>query len=99
MDRKVISCNFVEATNVARVGARCYVLRLSGGICNERIAILCRSRGGRWVEKWESMARLGGFRLKTIPSEHRLYARLEGAPTEVESLRSGGLGQQRCRDV
>jgi len=36
----------------------------------EMAEVELRSRGGRWVEKWEATRRLENFRLKTIPPEH-----------------------------
>lgn len=71
IDRIAIACNFLEGTNVASKGALAYVVGTSGGA--ERIDILVRSRGGRWVKKWESFKRLGNFRAKTIPPRHPRY--------------------------
>lgn len=88
-DRHVIACNFREGTKVARAGALAYVRWTNPGGGNDRIPLLIRSRGGRWVEKWEAMRRLHNFRLKTIPPEHPLYDRSEWWASEgaVESLR------------
>ena len=68
---------------IASPGARAYVLRPNPGGGNDRIVILVRSRGARWVEKWENASRLCDFRLKTLPPEHPLYDRVPPA-TELE---------------
>lgn len=73
LDRRVVACNFREATNVARKGARAYLVRPNPGGGDDRVVILVRSRGGRWVEKWEDIRRLENFRCKTLPPEHPLY--------------------------
>jgi hypothetical protein len=65
-DMRVIACNYTEPTKVVAAGARAYVIPQLGGNLPERV----RSRGGRWVEKWESVKRLDNFRLKTIPPSH-----------------------------
>jgi len=73
-DRRVIACNYIEGTNVAALGAKAYVIPQLGGNLPERVRILARSRGGRWVEKWESVRRLSHFRIVTLPPEHPRYA-------------------------
>jgi hypothetical protein len=70
LDRRVLVCNYAESTNVAGAGAKAYVLLQFGGNLPERVRVLVRSRGGRWVEKWESVRRLGNPRLKTLPPDH-----------------------------
>jgi len=72
-DRFVIQCNYTKSTKIAVAGARAYVRLDNPGNGHDRIMILVRSRGGRWVLKWESTARLGNFRVKTLPSAHPLY--------------------------
>lgn len=69
-DRRFIACNYREGTGVAAEGALAYVVLWLGGNLPERVSVLVRSRGGRWVQKWESMRRLTNFRLKTIPPAH-----------------------------
>lgn len=75
-DRRVVACNYVEGTTACRTGAKCYVTLANPGAGNQpdRIAILARSRGGRWIVKWEATKRLGNFRAVTFPPEHPLYA-------------------------
>lgn len=73
-DRKVIQCNYAEGTSSAPEGARAYVVLPNPGNGHDRIMVLFRSRGGRWVEKWESIKRLRDFRVKTLPPEHPMYS-------------------------
>lgn len=77
VDRRVAQCNYAEGTSIARPGARAYVARGLAGNGYERIPILVRSRGGRWVRKWERSDRLIDFRVKTLPPEHPMYPRIE----------------------
>lgn len=72
-DRRVVQCNYTEAVSEARAGARAYLVNPNLGNGADRIEILVRSRGGRWIEKWEDIRRLGDFRVKTLPPEHPLY--------------------------
>jgi hypothetical protein len=72
-DRKVVQCNYAVPTKIAAQGARAYVVYPNAGNGHDRIGILVRSRGGRWVEKWEDSRRLRDFRVKTLPPEHPLY--------------------------
>jgi hypothetical protein len=87
-DRHVMACNFAEAISECRKGALCYVLYSNPGGGYDRVFVLARSRGGRWIEKWEPIYRLTNFRVKTLPPEHPRYGRLrdyadwgEGTPT------------------
>jgi hypothetical protein len=72
-DRRAIQCNYREGTTIAAMGARAYVILANLGGGHDRIEVLVRSRGRRWVRKWESMRRLTDFRLKTLPPEHPQY--------------------------
>lgn len=72
-DRHVVQCNYTEGITSVAQGARAYVIYPNDGNGAERICVLVRSRGGRWIEKWEDIRRLGNFRVKTLPSEHPLY--------------------------
>lgn len=72
-DRLVVQCNYAEPVSVAAKGARAYLVRPNPGGGNDRIVILVRSRGGRWVEKWEDIRRLAGFRVKKLPPQHPLF--------------------------
>lgn len=73
-DRKLIVCNYIEGTSSVPMGAKAYILPQLGGNLPERVRVLVRSRGGRWIEKWEGVRRLGDFRFKTIPPEHPRYS-------------------------
>lgn len=72
-DRRVVQCNYTESISSVPLGARAYVIDPNNGNGAERIQVLVRSRGARWIEKWEDIRRLGNFRVKTLPSEHPLY--------------------------
>lgn len=72
-DKRVIQCNYTRGTNIASAGARAYVVLTNRGNGHERIAVLVRSRGGRWVEKWEDLRRLDAFRVTTLPPQAPLY--------------------------
>lgn len=73
-DLKAIVCNYIVPTKIVALGARAYVVTMYlGGNLPERVMVVVRSRGGRWVEKWESMRRLDDFRLATIPPGHPRY--------------------------
>ena len=74
-DRKALACNYAESVSVAAKGALAYVRWPNYGNANDRVLLLVRSRGGRWIEKWEAMRRLTNFRLKTLPPQHPLYDR------------------------
>jgi hypothetical protein len=74
-DLRVIACNLTKPTATAATGALAYVRWANPGHDNDRLPLLIRSRGGRWIRKWEDMRRLGNFRLKTVPPEHPMYAR------------------------
>ena len=70
-DKRVIACNYLKGTKSVSKGSLCYVVGTSGAA--ERINILVRPRGGRWIKKWESFKRLGNFRAKTVPAQHSRY--------------------------
>lgn len=74
-DRRVVQCNYAVGTNIAAPGARAYVTTTNPGGGQDRIGVLVRSRGGRWVAKWERSDRLRDFRVKTLPPEHPLHKR------------------------
>lgn len=71
--RRVVQCNYAVPVSVAAAGARAYLVQPNPGSGNDRIMILARSRGGRWIEKWENIRRLENFRCKMLPPEHPLY--------------------------
>lgn len=69
-DKRVIACNYAVGTSEFRPGALCYVSLPNRGNNAESIRIRGRSRGGRWITKWEKAWRLINFRWKTLPPEH-----------------------------
>lgn len=73
-DRWALACNYHTPTGVASTGAAAYIILSNlGGNLPERVQVLVRSRGRRWVAKWENARRLGNFRLKTLPPQHPRY--------------------------
>lgn len=72
-DKRVVQCNYARATVAIPKGARAYLVLPNPGGGADRVEVLARSRGGRWVRKWESIRNLTGFRIKTIPPEHPMY--------------------------
>lgn len=75
-DLRVIQCNYAVGTKICAEGARAYVMQTNPGGGADRIHILARSRGGRFVDKWEDIRRLRDFRPKVIPPEHPLHGHL-----------------------
>lgn len=72
-DKRAVACNFTEGTKAVSEGALAYWVRSWSGGGDERIAVLAKSRGGRWIQIWEPITRLDNFRFKTIPPEHPRY--------------------------
>jgi hypothetical protein len=77
-DIKVMVCNYAEGTSECRKGALCYVANENPGSGGERVELLVRSRGGRWIRKWEARHRLERWRIRTVPPAHPLYEQLIG---------------------
>jgi hypothetical protein len=95
-DRSVVQCNYAGPVSAAAAGARAYLVRPNPGGGDDRIIILVRSRGGRWVEKWENIRRLENFRPKTLPPEHPLYGDLRIWDHEAEGM-AGRMTAARAR--
>lgn len=72
-DRRVIACNVAQPSNVAPEGAKAFISQLNHGGGNDRVVVLMRSRGIRFILKWTPIERLRNFRLVTIPPAHPLY--------------------------
>lgn len=72
-DKKVIACNYATDVSECAKGALCYIIDPGSGMGSERIWLFVRSRGGRWISKWEASWRLNNFRVKTIPPQNPLY--------------------------
>lgn len=62
-----VACNYRQSTNVAAIGARAYLLWTTGGhdYVDQRVRV--RSRGRRWIVKWERAKHLTNFRAVTLP--------------------------------
>jgi hypothetical protein len=74
---KAITCNYRIATKTNSLGAKAYVTGGWGGGGWERIRVVSRSRGGRWIEKWDDSRRFANFRLTTVvPEDTTIYAKL-----------------------
>jgi hypothetical protein len=85
---EAIACNYAEDTPAFPRGALCFLSMENGGSGNDRVMILGRSRGGRWVQKWEDTRRLDHFRPKTIPPEHPRFG-----DDRVMHVRPGDVGR------
>lgn len=63
-----MACNVTEGTSAVAENAKAYVITTTGdGL--ERVEVLARSRGGRWIRWWTTTARLRDFRPVTIVPE------------------------------
>lgn len=96
-DRRVIACNYAAPTSIATEGAKAYIIPQLGGNLPERVRVLVRSRGGRWVEKWESVRRLDNFRLVTLPPEHPRYADERLGLGDMDDERLGRLMRAKAK--
>lgn len=82
-DKRVIVCNYLDGTSPVSPGSRAYVQWVSGDPLS--VQLLARSRGGRYINKWERTHRLVNFRIVTVPPCHPLWPYLWGGFSE-ESL-------------
>lgn len=71
-DIYAVQCNFREGTKVCPAGGRAYVI----GVHDDAVWLLARSRGGRWVKKWERFRRVHNFRKKTITPKDPMHERM-----------------------
>lgn len=85
-DIRVIQCNYAVGTKACAEGARAYVWLTNPGGGNDRIQVVARSRGGRFVERWEDIRHLRDFRLRTMPPEHPVYRRLASISWDEETV-------------
>ena len=69
-DIRVMVCNRRTDGPSVSGGAKCYVFHGWWGGGLERLQILAKSRGGRWISKWEGLRNLENFRTATLPPEH-----------------------------
>lgn len=97
-DLRPIACNTASGSSGYSSGSLAYIQRMDG----DRVKILVRSRGGRWIKKWLSLADVTNFRIKRLPCEHPLYPRvtdwshhnrlntaIQNMATRSDHLRSG----------
>ena len=99
-----VACNYAAGTKIARTGARCYLLWRAGGD-NRKCQVLAKSRGGRWVIKWEPIVMLDHFRFVRVPEARGEFKILKerGAAavpfdlTDIVACRIGALGEDRWR--
>jgi hypothetical protein len=94
-DVRVIACNYATSTRIAVKGGLAYLTGGNTGDGGERRTFLVRSRGGRWVDKWERVDRLTNFRYTTIPPEHGMYARLTEHRAHVQAYYQAFLVGER----
>jgi hypothetical protein len=85
-DKRVIACNLAQTTRYSAKGSLAYVLDPGTGSAGERVGLLLRGRGGRWIQIWQPAKRLENFRFKTIPDEHPRHAEVRFADWGEESL-------------
>lgn len=76
--------NYLTGTPVVRTDSRAYIN--VGYLNSDRVMVRVRSRGGRWITKWEALKRLGNFRLVTLPPEHPRYGDWEAAAATVADI-------------
>lgn len=70
-DIKAVACNYAEGTKIFSLGTKAYIVNAFwGGNLPERVCLVGKSRGGRWIEKWEATWRLVNFRLVTLTDTH-----------------------------
>jgi hypothetical protein len=84
-DKRVVACNYHEGTKHVAPGALAFVLFENRGNGAEKVELLVRSRGGRFIRKWESLWRLKNLRVKTLPPSHPLYTRFWWTPSEEDA--------------
>ena len=85
-DIQRIACNYTNDTSAVSKGSIAYVMGGNYGNGYERLDVLARSRGGRFIRRWEPITNLGNFRMKTIPASSSLYGRLLDGCGSVDTL-------------
>lgn len=63
---KAVACNYRYSTKICPQAAKAFVLGTNPGNGSDHILIVARSRGGRWVEKYEDSRYLEHFRIVTL---------------------------------
>lgn len=74
-ETRAVACNYRIPTKVCVRGAKAFVLGTNPGNGSDRIKVLARSRGGRWVEKYEDARYLHNFRTVTLMECHPAFER------------------------
>ena len=75
---RAVACNYIMSTSACSKGAKAFVLGENPGNGNDRIRVLARSRGGRWIEKYEDSRHLGNFRVVTVVAATSYFHALRG---------------------
>lgn len=71
---KAVACNYRYSTKLCPQSAKAFVLGSNPGNGSDRICVVARSRGGRWVTKYEDSRYLENFRLVTLLACRAPYA-------------------------
>lgn len=100
-ERRVIVCNYMEATSSVSKGSKCYVLEPSHDSVSIRVRVFARSRSGRWIDKVESVKRLGNFRAATLVDDDPVTEHMAKAwvfPMAADDTRIAFLNEQ-CGEI
>lgn len=73
VDKRAVVCNYAVPTGPVAAGAKAYIVGAFGGNLPENVEVMVRSRGGRWIRKWERVRKLDRFRWATVPPGHPRY--------------------------
>lgn len=68
----LIACNHA-GNRYIKNGALAFVRYGNPGSGHDRIPVIVRTRGGRWVSKWTRMDKLSNFRLKWVYESHPVW--------------------------
>jgi hypothetical protein len=92
-----ICCNHSEGSGALagsdgrnQAGAQCWYSWTTGG-ADGRANMVCRSRGGRWIETWVAYKKTARWRVKFLPPplrDHNImkFASRDEAQAELEML-------------
>jgi hypothetical protein len=85
-DKRVIVCNYRTGNSAVSEGSKAYVDMVAGDGLS--LAVYVRSRGGRWIRRWERIKKMENFRFKTLPPEHPRYGDVFGhwRDSEIDRL-------------
>ena len=101
----IVANNSVGEKNIAgdhlngnKRGGQCWLVWSNNGNGMDRNNMLCRSRGGRWIEKWINVRRLDNVRVKWIPPE--LRGRVQEHRTKEDAqIQATSLELGRVREI